>query len=308
MATAKIIGLLIMGLFVLICVFIMTLSQKKEIELLKRLPNTESENLRMELENHSSDTKYGKIHEKYFANTMRNGGLEKYAKLVGIDIAKTEQDIYAARLEKKITVEEVVSMKLVGMGGAIVFFLASAATGFNFFLLFIALICYYLGSFYPSKMITTAMNARKEEIIMTLPNFIELVYSTLEAGATIQDALTMIATRTKGALSEEFLTVTARTQVSGKWRQEMELMAERCGVEQLNDLVSDILISYEKGTSVVEVLKEDSEQLRAIKNAKLTEKAKKLSVSLMIPMAIFLFLPMFALMLMPMLVQFLENF
>lgn len=308
MSSALTIGLCVFGLFFLIVVFIASLSAPKEISLLNRLPSTEAETMKMQLNSHVSNSRYGKLHQKYFSKRFMNGGLEKYAKLVGVDIAKTEQNIYGARLEERITVEEVVSMKLIGVAGALVFIGAGAILDFNMLFIAIGFLFYYIGSFYPSKLVDGTMKKRQKSILMNLPGFIELVYSTLEAGSTIQDALTTIAERTTGPLSEEFLSVTARTKVSGRWKQEMEEMADRCGVDQLSDLVSDILISHEKGTSVVEVLKEDAEQLRAIKNAKLTEQAKKLSVTLLIPMALFCFLPMFGLMLMPMLVQFIENF
>lgn len=310
MATYTTIALCVFGLFVLIVIYIASLSAPKEISLLNRLPNTESENLRLGLDKKPT-TAYGKFHQKYFANKMLNGGLEKYARLVGVDIAKLEQKIFAARLEEKISVEEVISLKLVGyVGGVslgIIGFLGRHTTiGMMVFVLAVGI--YYLCCMYPQKMVDSTFKKRQGEILMTLPGFIELVYSTLEAGSTIQEALQMIAERTTGVLSQEFLAVTARTKISGRWKSEMEVMAENCGVEQLSDLVSDILISYEKGTSVVQVLKDDSEQLRAIKNAKLQEKAKKLTVTLLIPMAIFCFLPMFGLMLGPMAVQFLENF
>lgn len=308
-ATAEGIAISIGVLFLLIVIYIAILAKPKQMKLLTRLPNTTAENIRYEMEHHVSKTKYGAFHEKYFGSKFANGQYLNTASKLGIDAAKLEQDIYAARLEDKITVEEITSMRILGYAGAGFFGFLYILTGMSAtILILLAAICYLLGCFLPQRKITSTLQNRKEQIVLDLPGFIELVYSTLEAGSTIQEALTTIASKTKGPLAEEFLMVSARTKISGKWKQEMEYMGEKCGVEELNDLISDILISYEKGTSVVQVLKDDAEQLRAIKNAKINEKAKKLSISLLIPMAIFEFVPMFALMLAPMLVQFLENF
>ena len=87
MATYTTIALCVFGLFVLIVIYIASLSAPKEISLLNRLPNTESENLRLGLDKKPT-TAYGKFHQKYFANKMMNGGLEKYARLVGVDIER----------------------------------------------------------------------------------------------------------------------------------------------------------------------------------------------------------------------------
>lgn len=306
--TAGLIALCIVALFFLILVYVASLSTPKEIKLLNRLPNTESEQLMQDLVGNSgSNTKYGEFHRKYMYKYVQGENKEKLAKSLGIKTAQLEQDIFTAHMEDKITVEEIISMKLIGMLGLIFFGAISVITDFNLLFLFLAVGCYYFGSMYPNSLVTKKTKERKDQILIDLPNFIELTYSVLEAGSTIQEALSTIATRTNGPLSEEFMLVAARTKVSGNWKAEMENMAMRNNIEPLTDLVSDILIAYEKGTSIVNVLKEDAIQMRALKNAKIMEKAKKMSTTLLIPMAIFCFLPMLVIILGPMLIQFMEQ-
>ena len=307
-ASAGTIAMCIVALFFLIICYFVNLSLPKEVKLLDMLPNTDAEYMMQEMSGQGSASRYGDFHRKYMAKYLQGDGKDKMARLFGIKAEQLEQDIYTAHLENKITVEEIISMKIVGIIGTLLFGTISLLMDFNSVFLILCVLSYYLGSMYPTTLITKQMKNRKDQIMIDLPNFIELTYSVLEAGSTIQDALSTIATRTTGPLSEEFLLVAARTKVSGKWKYEMEQMAIRNNVEPLTDLVSDILIAYEKGTSIVNVLKDDAIQMRALKNSKIMEKAKKTSTTLLIPMAIFCFMPMLFLILGPMLIQFLENF
>ena len=298
-----------MGMFVLIAAYIGASGTTKGIDLLKRLPATESEQLKAQMmgQKMHSDTRYGKFYGKYLEKYISKDP-EKLAKQLGIKTDKLEEDIYTAHMEKKITVEEIISMKVVGLGGMLLFGVLCAAMNFDITMLLLAACCYILGSYYPNSLVTNKIKKRKEQMILDLPGFIELTYSVLDAGSPIREALSTIASKTSGPLAEEFRTVEAKTKVSGNWRAEMEKMSQRNGVEPLTDLVSDILIAEDKGTPVADVLKEDAVQMRALKNAKIMEKAKKLTTVMLIPMAFFSFLPMIVLILAPMLVQFMDNF
>lgn len=306
--SAMTIAMCILAIFFLIIVYIADLSGPKEIKLLNRLPNTDTEQMMEDIVMQGSNTRYGEFHRKYMSKYLKGENKEKLSRMLGIKPAQLEQDIYTAHMENKITVEEFISMKLIGLTGTVIFSLLSFLANFDLILLMFALVFFYFGYMYPNSLVTKKMKERKEQILLDLPNFIERTYSVIEAGSTIQEALTVIATRTSGPLAEEFIIVSARTKISGKWKQEMEQMALRNNVEQLSDLVSDILIAYEKGTSIAEVLKDDAIQMRALKNAKVMEKAKKTATTLLIPMAVFCFLPMLLLILGPMVIQFMENF
>lgn len=304
---AGIIGICVFGLFLIICAFIAIPANKTSVTLEDRLPNTESKDMMEDFLGISSNTKYGKFHKKYMAKMLAGEKKNKVAKILGIKPEQLEQDIYSARMENDITVDEFISMKILGYTGALLFALLFVVTGRNTAVLALAIVAYFLGVMMPTRKVYGKIAQRKDDMLLELPNFIELTYSIIEAGATVQDALTTIASRTKGPLSEEFLLVAARTRVSGNWKKEMEDMANRNGVEPLSDLVSDVLISFEKGTSVVNVLKDDANQMRALKNAKIMEKAKKMSTTLLIPMGIFSFVPMLVIIVGPMLIQIVGN-
>ena len=93
----------------------------------------------------------------------------------------------------------------------------------------------------------------------------------------------------------------------GNFKKAMENMIERNDVESLTNVISDILISYEKGDDkIIETLQEEAEAMREIVNADIDEQANKKTTTLMIPMMIAFFLPIMIFLLLPMLSQFME--
>lgn len=283
----------------------------KKISLQERLINPRDQERReIFREGSYSDTKYGRFHQTYIGPYLSRhpNMLKRISGLLGLNIDVLEKQIREARLEKTFTAEEVVSMKLLGTAGMIIFLIAAFSLNFNMLFVLAAVICYMLGSFIPQRMIDQKIAERRERIEDDLPDFLDLVKSVTESGLVIQEALNKVTARTRGPLAEEFRAVMVETKANGgQWRLAMENMAFRNDIDNLSDVVSDILIAYEKGTSITETLKKEADMMRQLKNTRFQEKARGLSVKLIIPMAIFSFLPLLALLLGPMLIQLGRN-
>lgn len=281
----------------------------KTIELEGRLPSTEKEEILEILEEDvATNTKFGKFHKNYIRPQLSRypNALQKISKMLGINMDILDSQIKEARLEKTFTVEEVVSMKLLGFSSMLIFLFMGLILNVNTVLILLGVISYLVGSFIPQRTITKKINQRRTQIEDELPDFLDLLKSVTEAGLVIQEAISKVTARMRGPLAEEFRTVMVESKVVG-WRQAMENMAFRNDIESLSDVVSDILIAHEKGTSIVEILEKDALLMRQLKNARTQEKAKALSVKLLIPMAIFGFLPLFVLMVGPMIMQLMKN-
>ncbi len=303
-AISLLVGLLV---FTVAHFIISLITDTRKISLEERLQNTREHEIREILKEKTySDTRYGRFHKVYIGPYISRypNVFNQITKLLGINIDALEQQIRDARLEKTFTAEEVVSMKLLGGLGMIIFILLSLSFNFNMPLALIAVLCYLFGVFMPQKMIDKNIKERKERIENDLPDFLDLVKSVTESGLGIQEALNKVSARTRGPLAEEFRAVMIETRANGgQWRLAMENMAFRNNIENLSDVVSDILIAYEKGTSITDTLKKEADMMRQIRNSRIQEKARGLSVKLIVPMAIFNFLPLLALMIGPMLIE-----
>ena len=278
----------------------------KQIKLLSRLTNT-NENEMDDIEKEAeTTTRYGKFHKTYISPqlTRHPNTLQRLSRMFGVNMAETDAKIKEARMSKTFSVEEVISMKILGFFGAMIFVSMAAAMNMNGALFVLGVASFLVGSILPQRMISSALKKRKDRIENTLPDFLDLVKSVAEAGLTIQDALNKVTIRMRGPLAEEFQSVMVETKASGgEWRTAMENMAFRNDVEVLSDVVSDILIAYEKGTSIVDTLEKEATSMRQFKNSRIQEKSKAMSVKLIIPMAIFSFLPLLVLLIAPMMMQ-----
>jgi len=257
-----------------------------------------------------SNTKYGRFYRAYIGPYILKypGLFERITQLLGIDMGVLENQIKEARMDKVLTAEEVVSMKLLGMAGMIIFLLLAISLNFNMTLILMAIISYILGSIVPQRIIRQRIINRRKQIEEELPSFLDLLKSVTESGLSIQEAINKISTKTKGPLAEEFKAVAIETIASGgQWKQAMENMAFRNNIDSLYTIVADILIAYEKGTPISEVLAKEATMIRQLKNNRFQERARGLSIKLIIPLAIFCLFPLLVVLAGPMLIQLGRN-
>lgn len=281
----------------------------KSVDLEKRLPNFQDEELYEILnETRYSDTAYGKFHKSFIKPRLLKhpNSQQSLSKLLGIDMEQLDRDILEAGLQDKFTVEEIISLRLLSLTAMLIFVGMGLSLG-TMPLIILGVIAYMMGTFIPRYTIDRKIKERREAIERTLPNFLDLLKSVTEAGLVIQEAINKVSSRLKGPLAEEFRSVMIETKATGgQWRKAMENMAFRNDIESLSNVVSDILITYEKGTSIVDTLEKEANAMKELRNMSVQEKAKGLSIKLIIPMALFIFFPILILMASPMAIGFME--
>lgn len=254
--------------------------------------------------NQSSSTLYGKFYNKHMQSKIN---ANKLSKKLNMNLLDLNDKISESNLKNFLTAEEILSLKLLGVIGLIICLSMTLLT-FNLKFFFLGIILYIVGGIIPQRYINGKIKERKNEIIKTLPDFLDLLRSITESGLAIQEALKQVIVRLDGPLAEEFQKVMIESKTNGQWRYAMENMAFRNNIDSLSDIVSDILVSCDRGTPISEVLEKESIMMRKIKNSRSQEKAKKMSIKLIIPMAIFNFMPLMFLMIAPMIMEMSKDF
>lgn len=258
-----------------------------------------------------SKTRYGQFYDKYMRKRIGNPRtLKKLSELYKFDLDAVDHTIAISRLQDEYTAEEILSLKVLGTVGLIVFLLIGVAQGLNLTWIAVGFGCYVITGFMPEKMLNRKIQQRKEQIENDLPEFLDLLKSVTGAGLTLPEAISKVISRSQGPLVDEFKQVSIDAAASGgHWRRAMELMALRNDIDSLSDVVSDILISYEKGTAgISEALGHQANMMRTIRNSNITAKANRMGVTLIVPMVIFYMLPIMVLMLGPIILSFITNF
>lgn len=194
-------------------------------------------------------------------------------------------------------------------GLALVFgFFAEALgkTGVQIFLLSLAGIP--LGWMLPDLFLQSRARQRQEEIEKNLPDTLDLLTVSVEAGLGFDGALMKVVEKSKGVLADEFVQVLREVKM-GKVRSEaLRDMAERLNVNDLSNFVGSVILADRLGISIGNILRVQSGQMRQKRRHRAEEKAMKAPVKMLIPMVMFIFPAIFVVLLGPAAIQLMKAF
>jgi tight adherence protein C len=135
---------------------------------------------------------------------------------------------------------------------------------------------------------------RQGEIELRVPDLVELLVATTEAGLTPAVAFHRSSEVVGGPLGDELGRAVAEIDLGLSWRAAMERLVERTDVASLRRLVSAVGRSNRLGTSVQATLRNVAGDLRAERRARAEELARRAPVKMLFPL-VFLILPAFLL-------------
>ena len=147
-----------------------------------------------------------------------------------------------------------------------------------------------LGWFGPDLAIYQAAYNRRMQIRKDLPDALDLLTITVEAGLAFDAAMTQVARNTEGPLAEEFYRVLQEIQL-GKGRGEaLETMAARVDIDELNAFVGAVVQADSLGIPIAQVLRVQAREMRIKRSQRAEEAAMKVPVKILFPL-IFCILP-----------------
>jgi tight adherence protein C len=146
------------------------------------------------------------------------------------------------------------------------------------------------GFFAPDLAIYQVAYNRREQIRKDLPDALDLLTITVEAGLAFDAAVTQVARNTEGPLANEFFRVLQEIQLGLSRGQALEQMAERVDVEELNIFVSAVVQADTLGIPIAQVLRVQAKEMRIKRSQRAEEQAQKVPVKILFPL-IFCILP-----------------
>jgi tight adherence protein C len=153
-----------------------------------------------------------------------------------------------------------------------------------------------VGFLAPDLWLQWKISKRQYRIRRGLPDVLDLLIICIEAGLSLDQAASRAAqelTVAQPEISDE-LGVVVLEQRAGRPRADAwKNMADRTGVDSIRHFVTMLVQSEQFGTSVGKTLRVHSDTLRTKRIQTVEEKAAKLSVKLVFPLAIFIFPALF---------------
>ena len=140
-----------------------------------------------------------------------------------------------------------------------------------------------VGFMAPDFYLGNRAGGRGRQILETLPDALDLLTISVEAGLGFDAALVKVTEKLKGALSEEFKRAASEQRV-GKSRQEaLRGITDRVEQKELGSFISAIIQADQLGVSMSKVLRIQSEQMRMERRQRAEEKAAKAPILIMLP-------------------------
>ncbi len=209
--------------------------------------------------------------------------------------------IAAAGLEAKITPQTFLALKSGLTGGTFLLGIILAVIGLlplvaGFGIGFAgAAICFIAPDYY----LGFKTRRRREEINITLPDILDLLTVSVEAGLGFDAAVAKITEKSQGPLIEELKTVMHETRMGETRAAALKHLAERLDMPAINSFSRSIIQAEQLGISLARVLKVQVVDQRTKRQLAAEEKAMKAPIKMLFPTVLFIFPSMFIVVLGP---------
>ena len=171
------------------------------------------------------------------------------------------------------------------------------------------IIGFLIGYMFPNSWLKAKAKQRQKEIQHTLPDVLDLLTVSVEAGLGFDAALLKVVEKQKGVLAEEFLRVLQEIKMGRPRRETLRDLARRNKpAEDLSNVVASLVQADQLGISIGSVLRNQAKQIRQKQRQRAEEKAQKAPVKMMIPLVFFVFPSIFIIVLGPAVIQIMEMF
>lgn len=156
-------------------------------------------------------------------------------------------------------------------------------------LLMYTMVALIAGFTLPVFWLRSKVKKRQKIILKTLPDAIDLMTISVEAGLAFDGAMQRVADKWDNALSAEFGRALAEMRVGKSKRDALRELVARTGVADLSTFVASIIQADQLGVSIAKVLRIQSEQMRIRRRQRAEEQAHKAPILMMIPMVFLIF-------------------
>ncbi len=173
--------------------------------------------------------------------------------------------------------------------------------------LLLLVICGLAGYAGPDQLLNRRIDDRVQAIERDLPDIIDLLVISIEAGMSFEAALGRVVAHVPGELSDEFGRMLQETRVGVSRHEAMQSLAERTDVDDLNSFILAMNQAESFGVSVGRMLRVQADEMRARRRQRAQEKAFAAPVKMVFPLVICIFPAIFVILLGPAAINIIRN-
>ncbi|HTX58861.1 MAG TPA: type II secretion system F family protein [Verrucomicrobiae bacterium] len=140
----------------------------------------------------------------------------------------------------------------------------------------------------PNASLNRAIEGRKKSVQRELPNFLDIVSTSVEAGTALSGAMAVGAEAVEGALKDELIAVMDDIRLGRSRAEALAAMAHRLREPDLTTTVTAIVQAEKLGGNISQVLSALATEARERRMMRAEEVAAQLPVKMIFPMAGFM--------------------
>lgn len=166
----------------------------------------------------------------------------------------------------------------------------------------------FLGFLLPELYLKSEGKKRQEAILRSLPDVLDLISVSVEAGLGFDGALQKVCEKSKGPLADEFDRSLQELNLGKPRREALRDMADRVNVDDVSTFLASIIQADQLGVSITNVLRLQSRQVRNNRRMRAEEQAQKAPIKILLPLLLFIFPTILIVLLGPAVIQLMDTF
>jgi tight adherence protein C len=207
-------------------------------------------------------------------------------------------------------VDRFLILKILGLASGVVWIaLAAALLGdHRLFAVLIVGFAWGICFFGPDIVLDGRISRRRDEIERRLPDTLDLLVISVEAGLGFEQALERTAAAVPGPLSEESRRMLQETRMGASRADALRALDERTQVDDLRTFILAMLQADAFGVSIARILRAQADEIRIRRRQAAQEKSQKAPIKMLFPLAVCIFPAVFVIVLLPAVIQIFKVF
>ncbi|WP_174730755.1 type II secretion system F family protein [Mesobacillus harenae] len=160
----------------------------------------------------------------------------------------------------------------------------------------------------PNFYLQQKMKTRNHHALRELPDVLDLLTVSLEAGLGFDAAVNKVVSKKGGVIASEFHRCLEEMRLGKTRREALSGIRDRLSVDEVRAFIGSILQAEKLGIGMVLVLRVQSNEVREQRKQRAEEAAMKAPIKMLFPLVLFIFPSLFIVLLGPALIQFIETF